>query len=610
MLIFALAMPSVLGQIATIYTTQFASDADIVIRNEPSSGNRFFALPSLRNDQVLAQNSEYIHGFFMSYAQIQGQVGLVFAANFAELQQYNPIRAQNLPTHLENNEVIVSTRFALANRLSLNSSVSIRFAGITQEFTVRALAHDEGLLYFGSAFIASSALSRFGFGTFTSGLITHALIKYQNHAAGEVILNRLAQYHPGLTATQAADSFAIGQTLHNATVTVAYTSIMVVLFCILTLIVLMRFMFERDRKNFVLFAQMGMRRRKILSMVALSVSVVVAFGLLLAFGTAALSMLVIQGVSPLFSGVSIGFLPYLIGISGGAILAFTGAIFGIRSAQNRTLKAQKSTPRMLFLGGVFIASLALAVTAAIASGVPALRYLTLSSGIFGLVGLVITLPKILSFVFKYFYKARPNIYTLRLKSLNQTASWRKYAVFVMVGVLATMLLLLSVAQLNSFMTRAVSEDIGANIENLTGVSAINLMSYIVSLFADFMWIVMLFFVALIALTAVTMVLMAVVRRMSSRQEVSRLALMGLTRKANVRQNAFMIAVALLSLMLILPFLTLVLNSVKHSITAIANVTSYVYFDWVTVITGVIAFFVIILAIEVVSSSREMARKKI
>lgn len=523
-LIIASSMPQVLNDVLVGYSRQLCGDADIVITNSLESGERYFGLPALRSDAVLSENAEYINGYFMSVAEIEYggvlEYCTFFAADYEQQNEYNPIIAKNLPTVLYDSDIIIGEKYAQKNGLGVGSHAKITMFGKSMSFDVVCIAESKGLFVTGnSVFVSSKALKDF-LGFPASTIVNQCFIKAKSAESLEIIRAVLATDHTRFGVDMAIDANKIAQNVRNEMIPVVYVAILVTLFCALTLFMLLRLVFTRDRANFAQLRNMGMRERQITAIGLLTglAMCVLAFAASLVLVFFAQSF--VRNSAFLLSGTKIGVWSYVLGLGGSFGISMLCAVFGTRE---RKVKSAERPSRVL----------------------------------------------------TFLHKKRQTLSSLELKTLASSRDWRRFALFAAVGTLTALMIGLSQISLHVSIT--------ASIANLSGAQGGSLNDYFAGLLSDFIWIFDVLCTCLLVLVATTIVFLSFLRQLAHAEEVRRLVPIGLSRGKQTKRSFTAAFFALLPAMIIIPFVFVLICSINAPISqmfyhmAMQNIVSSIVF---------------------------------
>lgn len=420
--IIAAVMPALIESALTSYNRQFSGDSDLTVTLSEISADRFFNLYDLRDDEELAANTEYINGYFKSIVRFDGFDGYftLFAANYEELNGYNPVKAANKPAVLRNDEIIISESFASSRGIKKNDRLTLILGGRSATFDVVCIAENSGLFYSGeTVLIASSALNRLS--PFGSGIVTHCFIK-----ASEGKLNAvrqvLSEKFPRLKFADSADTAEIEIWTRKLAMTLLFLAVLAVVFSVLSFSVLLRLTFARDRNNFDLMKNLGMTKGGVTAITMLTGLLICVIGLAAAVPVAELAFLGLRSASVLLAGASAGIGSYAIGLSAAfAVIMFSAALCG-RTRKEKKFK--KPTRRSVIIFALSAAAVLAVVFLKDISPVIAAVFAALS-----VVGFIAALPGTAAHANKALYKHKPSMSTLGLSALSQKKDFRRFVSF-------------------------------------------------------------------------------------------------------------------------------------------------------------------------------------
>ena len=435
------------------FQRQLSGNADLVLT---SSADRFFGLSALREDEVLSENSLYINGFLRTFAQIEREdrvhdFSTIFAADFDNLQQFNPIIANDLPDFLIDTDIIISASYARERRFSLGDSITLTLGGRRATYQIVAIAENEGIFYSGNAiYMTHRGLSRIlpflGTGLFTAtDIVNHAFIKANDSESLALIEERLQTNFTNLNVVQAVDSQYIDNVVSRFTEPVVVVSIIASVFCIISLLVLLRLMFAKDRKNFILLKMLGMSGKSIAFITALTGLIIAIIGFIGAILFSKLLIFIMGQVLPLFRGYNLNALTILIAASVALLGGVGCALLCARVNEGQAKKRNLSNGFIINI--VFAISILTTVSALII--IRSYPFIALGLIVLSLIVFIVITPKIIFLSARFLYKKVANIYTLRFQTLARNISWQRFSVFITLGVLVILTAMSSSYTLNN-----------------------------------------------------------------------------------------------------------------------------------------------------------------
>lgn len=455
-LIVAVALPPILNTALTAYNKQLCGDADIVLTNASDTADRFFGLTALRGDGILSSNSIYINGYFKAYARIaskgaDGEYCTLFAADFQKQNEYNPIVSDNLPEILWRDDIIVGADYAESAGLLRGDTVNILFGGKTAEFTIACIAGNEGLFHSGNAVFINSDALRHKLGLpFGSEIVTHCFIKAKDGAALSAVTERLETAYARLDFAPAADAAIVSDVKSVIAIPAICIAVIVSVFCLISLTVLLRLTFARDRENFALLRTLGASRGQLAAVTALTGLLMCAVSLPAAYFASLAVQHFGAGMMFLLRDFRIGALPYIVGLGGGFIAGMACAFLGSFATPPATkgMRGHPFVPKGWTRNGRgrFLPFVIFALSAVFSiAGVLTIRrapYLGLAFIVLALAGFIFTLPKAAAPLFSALHRGFKNIYTLRLKTLSRSPDWQKFVSFIIAGALVLLTVML------------------------------------------------------------------------------------------------------------------------------------------------------------------------
>ena len=450
-LVVSFSLPEVLDTVLVNYHRQLCGDADLVVTNSHDTADRFFSLTLLRDDSVLKTNSQYINGYFKTFAQIQTddsdkEFCILFAADYNQLNQYNPITTKGYkPLTLSDNDIIISEDYAYEMGLERGREVQIaHIGGDAITFKVACIASKEGIFHAGNAvFISSAALKRI-IPFFGSTISTHCFIKAKDAAGLDAIKQAFKteakfQY---FDIQPALDAELLQRTKNDVVVPLYCVAVVVVVFCIMSLLILLRLIFARDHDNFTLLRSLGMPNIKILIITLLTGLLMCTLAIISAGFAISFVVGIIKGFSYLFSGVSISTMAYIFGLGGGFILGVISAVLnGREKKQKESFKKLTQRKRAFPYWSLFVISIAIGIFAFFA--MYKIPYIALVLAIASMIGFVALLPKVAAPLFSFCHKLFKSIYSIRLEALSKSRDWQKFVAFISVGMLVLLIISLS-----------------------------------------------------------------------------------------------------------------------------------------------------------------------
>ncbi|MCL2630550.1 MAG: hypothetical protein FWD49_03385 [Firmicutes bacterium] len=454
----ASAIPNIVREIFTAHNLQFSGNADIVLSLPQESSSRFFGLTALNEDEEIKLRSEYISGYFRTYAHIgrHGESPLefatVYATNFNQLQRFNPINAVGLPNSIDESEIIIGREFAKKHNIKKHDSLVVSLGQTNAIFSVIAIAENEGLFFTGNAMVISShALSRLINIPFTSQLVTHAFIKANSPSDLKEIREYISESQDySLEIRNATEFERLELFLEDVIVLTTVVGVIAVLFCLIALAVLMRLLFAKDRANFELLSAIGTPRRSIFGVTLLTGF----FVCLIAFGLSALldflSLAVFRSLSFLLKDISFGLFPRLLGNGVGLIL---GLIFAVLAGRVKTEGEKKPKVKRASTRGQAVLKLAFFGIALLLGiiGILIINSLPILGSVFALISLIgifITLPWLTALMCGGLHKVFKNMYTLRATALTNSQSFPRFLKFLTLGAFVVLLVVMSSAQIH------------------------------------------------------------------------------------------------------------------------------------------------------------------
>jgi len=440
LMVIVTAMPDILGVATENHSRRISGDADLVLTNSYDSSARFFGLTALREDEILTEHAEYIYGLFWTYAQLdtpngRRSFGTVFAGDLSAQNMHNPL-AGIVPGQLSDFGIIIGEEFAEREGIRGGHQVHIVFGGRRVSFAVQGIARNEGLLADGNAvFISSAALSRF-IPFLGSGIVTHAFIRANCPRSLQIIAEHLSAYYPHLSVSSGGEIDEIQRSVNQFVVHISLMAFITAVFCLISLFILLRLAFSRDRQNFERLSALGLSKFKLALISAL-------YGLLLCVFGIGFALIALQAVlpaviaaSPLLAGYNFGFLPYAVGIGSGLAVGTVCAILSIFAPKTASIGVKR---KLVFYAIGFAIVGAGIIGVLIAVTFPHIALLLLC---FSLLGLIFFLPKIIAPITAKIHDKTKNIYTLRLKTLAHNKSYNNFVSF---GLIVTLVMVLGVA---------------------------------------------------------------------------------------------------------------------------------------------------------------------
>ncbi|MCL2522566.1 MAG: hypothetical protein FWE36_06875 [Erysipelotrichales bacterium] len=423
------------------FQRQLSGDADIVLT---SAADRFFGLSALREDDILKDNSLYIHGFLRTFAQVERAEGAndfstIFAADFDSLQQFNAIRAHYLPSFLIDTDIIISNSYARERGLLVGDSLTLSLGGRRAVYQIVAIAENEGIFYSGNAiYMTHRALARIlpflGSGIFiATDIVNYAFIKANDLESLSLIEERLKTNFSHLNVTEAVDFLYIENVVSRFTEPVIVVSLIASVFCVISLLVLLRLMFAKDRKNFLLLKMLGMSKKGIALITILTGLIIAVLGFIGALLFSKLLIFIMGQALPLFSGYNLGFLTVLIAVS----VALFGGIGCALLCARVTIEEKVIKKSNMTKGIKAIIVLVLSGFSAISALLIIRNYpfIALVLIVISLIAIIVTMPKVITIGANFWHKKKANIYTLRFQTLSQAISWQRFSLFITLGVL-------------------------------------------------------------------------------------------------------------------------------------------------------------------------------
>ena len=456
-LIISAATPPILNQALVSHSRQLSGDADLMLSNAPDTADRFFELSTLRGDQVLKSNSTYIYGYFKTYVQAgiggYNEYCTLFAADYKNQNEYNPIKSDNLAQDIDDTQIIISKSFAVAAGVTKGNRITVQFGGKSAVFEVVCVADNEGIFFSPNAlFISSKALSRLipGMG---STIITHCFIKANDAASLDIIKTRLNTEYGRLNAVSASDTTQITNFVNSVMIPIVSVSVIASVFCIIALFVLLRLIFAPARENFELMRMLGASELRIAKIAALFGLFMLAAALLIVFPAICGALGVMRGSSFLLSGTSISSAALFFGILSGLVLSILCAVTAVRSVGEK----QKKTNPLKAIKYIFdwriilsISAVFAVVTAIIINTLP---YIGLVFAVLSLAGFLSAIPKAAAFLYGRLHQKARNIYSVRLKTLSQSVLFQRFGVFAAVCVLVLITVISSVIDMHETINR-------------------------------------------------------------------------------------------------------------------------------------------------------------
>ena len=599
-LIIATAMPAMLNDSLLDYNRQLCGNADLMLSNSNDTKDRFFGLTALRSDSDLTKNAEYINGYFMAFAELkinspQGDFCTLFAADYQKQNDYNPILSDDLPENITDSDIIIGKNYAVTFGIITGDIVKISFVGKDIPFRVVCIAENKGLFNSANAvFISSKALSRF-IPFLGSEIVTHCFIKAKDNASLSIISAHLKAEYDYLSVKPAIQIDEV----RNTTIPLVFVSVLIVIFCAISLAVLLRLIFNRDKANFELFRALGMPKKRIKFISILSSLTMCLFAFIAAVGVALFVESYIRAKSTLFSALSIGALPYIVGIPGGLLISIICTLLSTREAGAGT-NYKKAKPKKIFSIDSWLIFLGFTILTALSYFViDVYLYAGLLLAIAGLLGVIMFLPKTIGKIYAGIYTRKQNIYTLRLKSLTKKPDWQKFALFVTLGLTVILLLITTAASIRINIQNAISNqvDIKYNGEVL-GKSELASQNLAAFIFADYLWMLDICSGSLIFLTAITSIFIIIIRRLAFIKETRKLTYLGLNKSADLLHNAFSIALSLLPILIFGPLIVLVICKISGPLFSLFNAKINYNYNFLTIFQNALFFIFFIFVAEI------------
>ena len=453
-LVVSSAMPKILDSVLINYQRQLCGNADLVLTNSPDTSDRFFGLTRLRDDKVLSDNSEYINGYFKIFTQIQTEDGrkdfcTLFASNYAQLNSYNPITSKGyMPTSMGVNDIIISEEYATDIGLVRGDTVNIIYTnGQTISFNITCIASKQGIFHAGNAVLVSSAaLSRIT-PIIGSDIVTHCFIKAKTPESLAIIEQQLEDDFGRLAFTSAVDDTSLQSAKESVVVPLYCIVAIVIVFCLLSLMLLLRLIFARDRENFALLRNLGLSTNKIITITVLT-------GVVMCTVAFIMSMFLINAIigfaasaSYLFSGISVGPVSYALGLGGGFVVGVLGSLLNGREKKEKESVELSYAKKAIIHWSLFAISLALGIFAFIF--MKQIPLIALVLAVLSMSGVVYLVPRVIAPMFAGLHKGIKNIYSIRLSALSKSPEWQRFVSFITIGVLVVMIMTLVLSNIHS-----------------------------------------------------------------------------------------------------------------------------------------------------------------
>jgi len=598
----AAAMPVIVNDALRKYSTQLSGDADIMVVNMSDKGS--FDMGALRETDI-PDFSEYITGFFMMIAEIefdsQKEFCTFFAADFKQQQEYNPIISDNLPDpdYFSESDIIIGENYAremgikVGDRINLTVFGGTRFE-VTKEFCVAGIAENKGLFIAGNAiFVPATQGSRSLWiwleQPFASDTVTHAFIKAKDKAHLSRIQEILDGEFVHLNAGEAVDTNFITREVQGTMMPIYFVSVLVTIFCAFTLVVLLRLIFARDKKNYALMRMLGIRSGQIIAINAMTALVICLLGVAGVVLVLNFAQGFMRSLSFILGDTKINALSYIIGIGGGVAISLLCTFLGSLEPRPKPVKQKtcKGRTRVIATISLAIFSCVLISIALVHQGI---SWLSFICGLIGLAVFIAMIPKVFLHVADLTYRIKPSALTLKYKTLSRSKDWQRFIVFITIGTVVILMLGLNMINLRNNMASSIGDFFGNNQQ------ALSLGNYIISIFADYIWIFDLLCIGLVTLVAITVFCVNVLRKFASIEEARRLVPLGLTRLKNLKYNTFGVFCSFLPILVIAPFLLFVICSLTVPVSSILGAKLLIDFGLAEIIwVNVVCFAYIIIS---------------
>jgi len=441
LLVVATAMPDILEVATENHSRRISGDADLVLTNAHNTPDRFFGLTRLREDPVLAEHAKYIYGLFWTYAQLdtgdgQRSFGTVFAGDMQAQSLHNPLVPGIMPGFLPESGIIIGEDFAKEQNIRLGDRMYVVFGGRRVGFDVMGIARNEGLLATGNAvFIPSAAMSRI-IPMVGTGIVTHAFIRANNSESLGVITRHLEIYYYRLRVVSGGEAGYVQRVVNQFSIHIFLVAVITVIFCLMSLFLLLRLAFSRDKQNFMRLSTLGMRQSRLVLISVLYGLLLCAFGVGFAVSALQITASIIASI-PILTGYRFGAFPYVFGIGSGLTAGIICSVFSIFAPSG---VSSKSKCRIVFCVIWFFLFLLSGIAGILLETHASNLALVFICGAF--FGLLLFPPYAIALLTSKIHSKAKNIFTLRLKTLTNN---RGYGRFVSFGLIVTLVMIMAVS---------------------------------------------------------------------------------------------------------------------------------------------------------------------
>lgn len=142
------AITDTLGNMCVDKLKQYYGDSDIVVMPDNNTKNQFF---NQEDATSLKDKTDYIYGAIQGYAGYKYKeepttVLTLLGINMSEMQEINPIKfeQESIENNLQDNEIIISKKFAEKYNYKLGDDINLQFNGISKSFQISGIAKPTG----------------------------------------------------------------------------------------------------------------------------------------------------------------------------------------------------------------------------------------------------------------------------------------------------------------------------------------------------------------------------------------------------------------------------------------------------------------------------------
>ena len=436
LLMAAFSVPSILHTALGNQARRVSGDADIVLSLNQNYNNQFFSLTRLREDEVLMANSYYIYGHFSTVIQVQnerGDIALVtlYASEWYSQSKHNPLMGA-IPGHgavLDDFGIIIAAQLAEDLDVVAGQRIAFRVGGDFINFIIMGIADNTGIFYSGAAvFVENSALPRIARGL-TRGMVTQVFIRANDRQSLYVIKQHLAYEFDHLVVSPAGVDAALTAVANEALIVSNFVAFITVLFSLISLYILLRLAFTKDRRNFELLNALGMQRGGLVAVLTLNGLVLCALGLTAAFLTVFFVSGLIGAIPILYCYV-VPVWVYALSMSIGLVVGLMCAVVSGLALGNRAKRLKVQMPYHVklaaFLAGVTFGIIGLFVIEA----VPLLALIFICAMLFAVVFL---LPPLIAPLYGFLHSCAKSMHTLIASATANKASSNRFSTFAVIA---------------------------------------------------------------------------------------------------------------------------------------------------------------------------------